>query len=388
METSSPHQPQQQPKHNLIITSSIPTSLSTSYLQARSVPQTPSILSRSPSHTALRSNRRSFHQDYFSPSVHPHKSIAHPHNNHPQNGQHQTRPKRPTRSDSEWLHLTGLALSQGTAESKGQSWLATRSSSTSLVDDEIYETPFQTPRHNFHLPSNTSTATGHVADDELSPVTSFSMSRRSSFDRSRPHARASHSGRQSRRSSRTGLGLGMTYTYSNTGASFDGTRTPKVRSRRASMTGDMTTLSPDFVEPNELTESFAEVNGDDLSESSESEVDESDLRSSIFRSNSSYGLSSVIDSFFNFSLFKVDDDDPDNDENENEVASSSAPLPLDGARGETNEARKRRRRRENERRPDFTSTEGIVEVPRLEEGEEGSWRDVAWLLSVASKIIL
>lgn len=47
---------------------------------------------------------------------------------------YRTRSRIDGEDDSEWLHRAGIALSSGTRESKGQSWLLSRASSTSLVD--------------------------------------------------------------------------------------------------------------------------------------------------------------------------------------------------------------------------------------------------------------
>ncbi len=96
-----------------------------------------------------------------------------------------------TRQDSEWLLRAGALIACSTAESKGQSWLATRESSTSLVDARDGSDDED---------GGYAHAEADVADDEFSPV-----SRRNSASRSGPVSRFA-SARSSRRGSRVGLG--------------------------------------------------------------------------------------------------------------------------------------------------------------------------------------
>ncbi|KAH8144540.1 uncharacterized protein LAJ45_11437 [Morchella importuna] len=103
-----------------------------SYIQGLSAPTTPGILSRNQSFTS----QRSFHTELPKSKSSSHLTSSHS-------------------TSNQWLQRTGAALTSETRESKGQSWLTSRASSTSLVregdddDGSIY----------------------YGADDEFSPLT-------------------------------------------------------------------------------------------------------------------------------------------------------------------------------------------------------------------------
>ncbi|KAA6410665.1 MAG: hypothetical protein FRX48_06088 [Lasallia pustulata] len=152
-----------------------------SYLAAQSLPTTPSILSRSPSRT--RPNPRStpaLHSlDRSTPALHsltrsplPTRSKSSTSLPHTARASHP-RPRLPrTASSSSWLAQTAHLLTATTRASKGQTWLATRSSSTSLTAAEEYD-----PLAGFGLDAEYN---GAEADDEYSPTsyrTPFTASR-------------------------------------------------------------------------------------------------------------------------------------------------------------------------------------------------------------------
>lgn len=222
----------------------------------------------------------------------------------------------------------GALIASSTQESKGQSWLATRSSSTSLVDagDEDGEEGV--------------VGEGEVADDEFSPV----LSRRGSGSR---FASARSSRRGSRVLSRGELGM--------SGGGNLG------RSEGAFVEG------PDFVDVEEE---------DEGADDGEEEVDERELRR--LTKEKGFGLGGFVDRFIGWSLFRNEDD---------ERVDGDGELDDRPAEGDGFGSEGRRKRRENERVVLAPVHERVETVPPPGDGE-GGWQDAAWLLSVASKIIL
>ncbi|KAI5298537.1 hypothetical protein KEM55_003275 [Ascosphaera atra] len=135
----SASRPARSPYHS--INGSHHPSPATNYLTSNSVPSTPSILSDSRSSffnipkAAWGRGRDEFHEHDHGPdagrtdvatSRHHHRRATH-HHHHP----HE--------QDSEWLLRTGSAFSTYARDTKGQSWLVKRESSTSLVLDAAEE---------------------------------------------------------------------------------------------------------------------------------------------------------------------------------------------------------------------------------------------------------
>jgi len=220
-------------------------------------------------------------------------------------------------------------IASSTRESKGQSWLATRSSSTSLVDagDEDGEEDV--------------VGEGEVADDEFSPV----LSRRGSGSR---FASARSSRRGSRVGSRVELGMSV-------GGKL-------ARGEGAFVEG------PDFVDAVEEEE---EGEG-----AGEEEVDERELQR--LTREKGFGLGGWVDRLIGWSMFRNEEDERVEGDGE------SDDRPADGNKLESEG---RRKRQENERVVQAPMDERIgIDPPPGE--SEGGWQDAAWLLSVASKIIL
>lgn len=130
---------------------SVQTSYTTSYIQGKSAPTTPSLLARSP----IRARSPSRHgvltprgHGASSPNLPKSKSASHlssrPKSGTTTPGGYRRGPKRENledpssaavprgRTDSDWLLRAGVLISSETRESKGQSWLVSRASSTSL----------------------------------------------------------------------------------------------------------------------------------------------------------------------------------------------------------------------------------------------------------------
>jgi len=108
----------------------------------------------------------------------------------------------------------------------------------------------------------------------------------------------------------------------------------------------------------------------------EGEVDEVELRR--LTREKGFGLGGWVDRFIGWSLFRVED--------EERVGGDGG---LDGrlAEGDGLGSEGRRKRLENERVVRAPMDERIEDIPPPGDGE-GGWQDAAWLLGVASKVIL
>lgn len=241
----------------------------------------------------------------------------------------KARPPRYSQDDN-WLTRAGAATSSQVQESKGQSWLASRDSSTALNrdstdddDDDNYE----------ELAASTaSTVRLQFADDELSPY-----STRTSRWGSRYGSRTG-----SRRTSRAG--------------SMTAFHTPMAGAIAETFTGSYfaeepraLVEEPDFVDPEEESEPETELE--------------------TLTRNQSFGLGGIVDRLMGFNLWKVEERTTDS---EGEEQRSENP----------DDRVKRRRAIERPKAVDNPSdSQGSDEVLL----EEGAWKDAAWLLSVASK---
>jgi len=236
----------------------------------------------------------------------------------------------------------GTAISAEARESKGQSWLVSRASSTSLVAQELEED-----------------------DDFFSPLEGDGFGDAS--------ARASRAGsvRTSRMASRAGSRADLTHLtpavqYTAMGGSeyfgvARGAASPAV------LTG------PDFVDAEDGEEE--EVDSGDEEKRMEEEAEVARLTS-----DRGFGLGSIVDRLIGWTLFDVRED-------------RGAAEDEDALAGE--EEGQRKARAEDARitgKPQGPKTETSGE-PTDEDGEKdgeaaGGWSDAAWLLSVASKVIL
>lgn len=264
------------------------------------------------------------------------------------------------RNDSDWLLRAGAAISSSTRESKGQAWLVSRASSTSLTgdkdeDEEELQKQLawereQTRRGSGSRSRRGSAAGAFDADDEFSPVTT----RRSlSFgpgtgSGSRPLSRFG-SRANSRRGSRAQLFTPLT------GPERESYFDHKDFAREEFM------AEPDFVEPDDHPEEEEEDTKDD----------EAVVRK--LARASSLGLGGWVERMLGWSLFAVDEDGEETDletsdekTGDSEISSRTSKRTLDGS-GET-------------------TAEEPLPPPR--DDEAGGWQDAAWLLSVATKVLL
>ncbi|TGJ85372.1 hypothetical protein E0Z10_g3398 [Xylaria hypoxylon] len=311
-----------------------------SYLQGKSAPTTPRLL-QSPSQTRSNSPRRrasiadahgaaiSLAKSKSTTQLHVQKGSRHGSSGLlPLQRRHHDEDQR---RDSDWMLRTGALISSETRESKGQAWLVSRASSTSLTgardaEEEAYEREIARERE---LASRRNSRRGSVAgfDEDLVPSVSRYGSR-------------SHSRVGSRSRMRTPLELGAQDCY------FSQELTEE------------NIPGPDFVGLDEKLEAI---------EFDTSKADEATIRRLVTRRSSGLGA-------WMWSLFAVEENDEDSDtadgdmtdgETESQVPRSASTIDFEG----------------------FSShAESQVPPPRGEGG--AGWQDAAWLLSVASKVLL
>jgi hypothetical protein len=259
------------------------------------------------------------------------------------------------RNDSDWLLRAGAAISSSTRESKGQAWLVSRASSTSLTaerDEEEEELQRELAREREQMSrrgSRRGSAAGAFdADDEFSPVTT---KRSLSFGPatgtgSRPISRFG-----SRANSSSGSKAQLSTPLSAGGEGYFDQR---------DFTQEEFITEPDFVD--------AEEDGDE--DEDEAERDEAVVRKLARASN--LGLGGFVERMLGWSLFAVDED---GEETEVEVVDE---------KGEDSEISSRTSR------VNLRGVETPIEdkMPPLKDDETGGWQDAAWLLSVATKVLL
>ncbi|KAI1506530.1 hypothetical protein F5X99DRAFT_5908 [Biscogniauxia marginata] len=310
-----------------------------SYLQGKSAPTTPRLL-ESPSRSRGNSpRRRSSVSDGSTLTLPKSKSTTHltkPGARKKELGSVLPLPRRRKdeieRSDSDWMLRTGALISSGTRESKGQAWLVSRASSTSLgglrdAEEEAYERELAREKE---LASRRSSRRGSLVGAEEDMLTSNIR-----FG-SRPHSKV---GTRSQ------------------------ARTPQERHVQEGyfsqeFVAEEHIPGPDFVGLDEKLESV---------EVDTSQADEATVRRLVSRRSAGVGS-------WMWYLFSVDENDEDSDNADDEMTD-----------GETESQPPR-----SASTLDFETFPGITEdrIPPPKEEEESSWRDAAWLLSVASKVLL
>lgn len=320
-----------------------------SYLQGKSAPATPRLFSRSP--TGPRS--RSHHRTSSGPNLSKSKSASHlaepkdkkprkavsgfatPNRKHKDEGLGMRH-----RNDSDWMLRAGALMSSEAREYKGQSWLISRQSSTSLAgmhdaDEEAFEHELARERE---ITSRLTSRRGSVAvfEEDASPYGSRFASRNHSRVHSRVHSR-SHSLNRQRSSLLTPIDLSVEGSYFPHHDQLPG---------------------PDFVN---LDEKLEELEQDTTQD------DEAAIRRLVRRGQAGTGtwFGSV------WSLFAVEENDEESDESDSE----------DGSLSQMSRSRS-------------LSTRNLAGLSNPPEEripppgvDEGGWRDAAWLLSVASKVM-
>ncbi|KAK0263240.1 hypothetical protein LTS09_002431 [Friedmanniomyces endolithicus] len=243
--------------------------------------------------------------------------------------------------EEDWFARASAATHEIVQEAKGQSWLASRNCSTTLThlesDDDVEDEGYE---------EMAAQSASHVRSGGPSAEMSPSAARiKSPMWGSRYGSRSA-----SRRTSRRG--------------SFTGTRTPMAAPGSLDMTSYFAEdplavpIEPDFV--------LAEVD-DGEGRDEEGEV-------ARLSDQHSYGLGGIVDRLMHFNLFSVAEKEEMTTDEE------------DRGNGTEDERDQRRAAAAKKKR-----NEGQVVLPPAPPGGgeqgEGSWQDAAWLLSVASKAI-
>ncbi|KAF2745740.1 hypothetical protein M011DRAFT_371753, partial [Sporormia fimetaria CBS 119925] len=368
-------------------TADAPQTPYTSYIAQKSAPTTPGILSRSNSRT--RSNRRRKHgsktptyayHSYFPSSAHSPTSqipkaasidaihragVSFTPDTLAEKQQPPARiplVRHHTHSGSdEWIHRAGLAIAGETRDSKGQGWLVRRVSSTSLVGtvDDYELHPAHDPRHIALLSGE------HVSDAEFARW-SRAGSRMQSRTQSRMQSRVP-SARTSRRGSRVGSRVDLMTTIPHSAMEYEDEENPF----------DTAAVEPDFV-----------------SGSSDDEDDEEEVAR--LARETGFGLGGWMDRLIGWTLFSVDEDG-ESDEDEAEEDSVGLGSQVQSAEDLKLKREVEIKRKKMEREAVLAAAKSNVEaqsrrvgrkeVEALEE-EGGVWKDAAWLLGVATKVIL
>lgn len=347
-----------------------PLSAPPSYLQGKSAPTTPRLLSRSPG------------QPRKEKAVLP-KSKSTTHLQQKQSGKEKKgngRRKRSTResgtgtdepaSDTDWLLRAGALISTETRESKGQAWLVSRASSTSLAgseadrqEEEAVEREFTTSRHA----SRHASRRGSLAGLSVGFVDELTQSPAASRLGSRSHSRVGSRGGGLLTPSRSVDGY---FTHHNHGGHH------QYHHQEEGDDGSFV-AGPDFVNLDERLELSAAGGGDTSHE------DEAHVRRLV--KNGGAGAGTWFGNVLGWGLFSVEENE---DEEEGGSDEGEGDADDDGDDGQaaddddlSSERRGNRRSTVDFRVPD----DERVAPPNA---DEGGWQDAAWLLSVATKVLL
>jgi hypothetical protein len=241
------------------------------------------------------------------------------------------------------MYRAGLAIASETRHTKGQAWILSRDSSTSLVDQSTAEHSYT---HDHLFASRSGEHYGDIEDGFMTP--------RYSRNPSRAASRAP-SAKTSRRGSRVGSRMDFMTPLD--------ARTPTQWAGGEGYFDSIEAAEPDFVEAED--------------EGAEDEDEVSQLAN-----QKGSGLGGLVDRLVGFSLFNVDEDAET--EEEEEVAETAEQV------AKRKQLAKKRRRAQLERAASSsaiaTSRSETVPTPPMQD-EEGGWQDAAWLLSVASKVL-
>ncbi|KAL7948238.1 hypothetical protein V8C42DRAFT_245804 [Trichoderma barbatum] len=311
---------------------------STSYLQGKSAPTTPRLLASSATNPRSRSRSRNRTPSASGAPMTKSKSSSHLTNSNAAKkaatGASTPRRRHDEGPDGDWLLRTGALMTFEAKEYKGQSWLVSRQSSTSLtgirsIEDVAFEDELARERE---MTSLLTSRRGSLADDDMSI----------SIIGSKMHSR-SHSLHGSRSQLMTPVErlLGEENSYFPSQESLAG---------------------PDFID---LDERLEELERDTVEDA------EAAVRRLMRRGNA--GKAGWMTSFMGWSLFSVDENDEETDD-ESEYDESLA-----DSRSHADRGAWLQRHVEGP-----LDAEDFVPPPTA---DEGSWSDAAWLLSVASKVI-
>ncbi|PKS06940.1 hypothetical protein jhhlp_005536 [Lomentospora prolificans] len=251
-------------------------------------------------------------------------------------------------ADRDWLFRTGALMSSEAREFKGQAWLVSRASSTSLTvarddeDEDIFEQQLERERE---FASRHSSRRGSLANLNHARSTdgnhnSRSISRPHSQSRSRPHSRP-----ESRANMFTPMDRADLDDYF--------AQSPE---------GDEYVAGPDFVNLDERLEALGK----------EAQDDEATIRKLVRRGQA--GRDSWLANVLGWSLFSVEEDDDESDSGADITDTDTEGLPAVSRSSST-------------RYLDHLTKVPEEPIPPPQ-ADQGGWNDAAWLLSVASRVIL
>lgn len=254
----------------------------------------------------------------------------------------------------DWLTRAGIATNSLLRESKGQSWLASRDSATSLLDLDAAEEEEHEDKENRLSSSGLLTSRSAVfADDEMSPFATRAGSRWGSRFGSRVGS-AKNSRRGSRVALRTPLSTleGQSYGQGSGQGYFDQVAGGPIK--------------PDFVDAEDEEEVYGEVDEEEIAKLARGQR---------------VGLGGIVDRLVGLTMFRVDEDREGSEDEEDDREQKTQGRKEDAA------WRAQIRQAGVQRVDDGGNDVGGPKVSQTKD-TEGGWKDAAWLLSVASKVLL
>ncbi|KXJ96911.1 hypothetical protein Micbo1qcDRAFT_4034 [Microdochium bolleyi] len=348
-----------------------------SYLQGKSAPTTPRLLSRSAAHTRSNSPRRVPSGAGSAPApgdaVSLTKSKSASHLYYASKGGKGQKPKSGTvtpgrrrktgfndddnadggrsmeRTDSDWLLRTGALIGNETREFKGQAWLISRQSNTSLTgvrdaEEEAYERELARERE---LASRQGSRRGSFTlpgmdEDMVSPGSRYG---------SRSHSRIGSRSALAKTPLRTPLRTPHHEKHAD--AEYFNQNFPS---------SDEYAAGPDFVGLDEKLEAAMHREAEEL--------DEETVRRLVKRDSGA--KASWMGNLIGWSLFSVEENEEESSDEEDDLTDGgSEALPRTASARSLG--------------TDSSARESGIPPPKA---DEGGWQDAAWLLSVASKVLL
>ncbi|KAH8906982.1 hypothetical protein BR93DRAFT_937905 [Coniochaeta sp. PMI_546] len=354
-----------------------PLSAPPSYLQGKSAPTTPRLLSRSPG-PFPRSTRSKSHTRGTSTPVALPKSKSTTHLHQPSASSHVTqRPGQRRRKtggvghddnetsaiDTDWLLRAGALISTETRESKGQSWLVSRASSVSLAgsDPERTEEEAHLAREREYFASRHASRRGSLNADEPVYGPSPSASRLGSRSQSRTGSRGGLMTPSEQRRSVDGYFAQHAHNYQHVQLEDEDDENASY------------VAGPDFVSLDTKLEAV---------EPDTSYEDEAHVRRLV--KNGGAGAGTWFGNVLGWGLFSVEENEEESDDDGEREAGDDDDSQ---AEGDAVEFAADGRRRSTARHFEGISLPVQERIPPPK-ADEGGWQDAAWLLSVASKVLL
>lgn len=351
-----------------------PLSAPPSYLQGKSAPTTPRLLSRSPGPIPGSARSRSRPRGSSTSTTLP-KSKSTTHLDQPSLlSKPSQRPGQKRRkaggvgqddaitsgNDADWLLRAGALISTETRESKGQAWLVSRASSVSLGgSDAEEEAQLARERERELFASHHASRRGSMNVDEQVHASSPAASRLGSRSQSWVGTRGLSASSEQRRSF-DGYFVGHNHYHHHVQLDEEEYESPTY------------VAGPDFVS---LDSKLEEVETDTTHE------DEAYVRRLVKNGGADAG--SWFGNVLGWGLFSVEENEEESD-GEDDGQTEEADGEQDGA---TDEAPTQRRRRSTARQFEGISLSVGERMP-APKADEGGWQDAAWLLSVATKVLL